>query len=138
ISEAVRLVLQAGAIGTGGEIFILDMGEPINILQLANELIALHSPPDGPKIEVVFTGALPGEKLREQLGFDDENMLHTANPKVFAGKISPYPSHVVEQALLTIEALCKRDDSEAIRRILAVLVPEASLIPAVASASTNK
>lgn len=81
IPEAVQLVLQAAAMGKGGEIFVLDMGEPVKIVDLARDLIRLSGLP-ADSIEIVFSGLRPGEKLYEELYFDDEKMLPTAHPKV--------------------------------------------------------
>ena len=84
IPEASQLVLQAAAMGKGGEIFVLDMGEPVRIVDLARDLIRLSGlKPDD--IEIVFTGLRPGEKLYEELYFDDEEMQPTPHPKVVRG-----------------------------------------------------
>lgn len=82
IPEAVQLILQAGAIGEQGEIFILDMGEPIKILDLAMDLIRLHGLVPGEDIEVQFTGVRPGEKLYEELLYDTEKLSITSHPKI--------------------------------------------------------
>lgn len=82
IPEAVQLILQAGAIGEHGEIFILDMGDPIKILDLAMDLIRLHGLVPGEDIEVQFTGVRPGEKLYEELLYDTESLSKTSHPKI--------------------------------------------------------
>jgi len=82
IPEAVSLVIQAGTFGGHGNVFMLDMGEEINILELAERMIRLRGLRPGDDIEVVFTGPRPGEKLREELVADFEQMAHTEHPKV--------------------------------------------------------
>jgi FlaA1/EpsC-like NDP-sugar epimerase len=82
IPEAVQLVLQAYVMGNGEEVFCLDMGEPVKIVDLAKDLIALTSGPTQPDIEIRFTGARPGEKLYEEMFFDSENAQPTSHPKV--------------------------------------------------------
>jgi FlaA1/EpsC-like NDP-sugar epimerase len=82
IPEAVQLVLQAGAIGTSGEIFILDMGDPVKIEDLALELIRLHGLVPGQDIAIKYTGVRPGEKLHEELVYDKETLKQTSHPKI--------------------------------------------------------
>ena len=86
IPEAVSLVLQAGAYAKGGEIFVLDMGEPMRIVELAENLIKLSGYKVGEDIEIVFTGLRPGEKMYEEMLMDEEGMLKTANKMIRIGK----------------------------------------------------
>lgn len=83
IPEAVSLVIQAGAIGRGGELFVLDMGEPVLISEMAEMLIRLHGHEPGRDIKIVYTGMRPGEKLFEELFYDLASVRRTSNPKVF-------------------------------------------------------
>ncbi|GHS99535.1 polysaccharide biosynthesis protein CapD [Synergistales bacterium] len=83
IPEAVSLVIQAGAIGRGGELFVLDMGEPVLISKMAEMLIRLHGHEPGRDIKIVYTGIRPGEKLFEELFYDPSSVSRTSNPKVF-------------------------------------------------------
>jgi FlaA1/EpsC-like NDP-sugar epimerase len=123
IPEACQLVLQAGSMGKGGEIFILDMGEPVKIVDLARDLIALSGLRVGEDIEIVFTGNRPGEKLFEELATDAEHADKTAHPKIFIGKLGssdPSKTRASVEALL----LLANGEGEAIRRELGALVPE--------------
>ncbi|MBC7172874.1 MAG: polysaccharide biosynthesis protein [Polyangiaceae bacterium] len=105
IPEACQLVLQAGSMGSGGEIFILDMGEPLRIVDLARDLIALSGLRADDDIEIRFTGMRPGEKLFEELSSPTENAGKTAHPKIFVGRTPPLDAPFV---LATIETLLFR------------------------------
>jgi FlaA1/EpsC-like NDP-sugar epimerase len=123
IPEAAQLVLQAGLMGQGGEIFVLDMGEPVKIADLARDMIRLSGiPEDG--IKIAYTGLRPGEKLYEELLADNERTLATAHPKVRAmhALAAPDPAWVRE-VLYWLESPQPPDD-EALRAQLARLVPE--------------
>ncbi|MEO8587628.1 MAG: nucleoside-diphosphate sugar epimerase/dehydratase [Acidobacteriota bacterium] len=127
IPEASQLVLQAGAIGKGGEIFVLDMGEPVRIVDLAREMIALSGLKPDEDIEIVFTGVRPGEKLYEEVGTDEEKVSRTEKAKILIGKIQPTPPEVVERALAKLARQVEVGEQEGIRRALAEVVPDAKL-----------
>jgi len=127
IPEASQLVLQAGAIGKGGEIFILDMGEPVKILDLAKETIRLSGLKPYENIQIVFTGMRPGEKLAEELETDKEKLVKTSHSKIFIAQIAPYPGEEIEKALTTVKQLCDSENDSMIRRFLIEFLPEAKL-----------
>jgi FlaA1/EpsC-like NDP-sugar epimerase len=127
IPEAAQLVMQAGAMGRGGEIFILDMGHPVRILDLAVAMINLSGLRPFEDIEIAFTGLRPGEKLFEELELDGEGISKTRHPKIFIGLIAPYPEGVVDQALVELQRLARTGDSIAIREYLNDFLPEATL-----------
>jgi FlaA1/EpsC-like NDP-sugar epimerase len=89
IPEAAQLVIQAGAMGRGGEIFVLDMGEPVRILDLAHDMIRLSGLRVGEDVEIQFTGQRPGEKLFEELYGSRETHAATTHPKIMAANAAP-------------------------------------------------
>ncbi len=127
IPEASQLVLQAATLGGGGEIFVLDMGEPVRIVDLAHEMIGLSGLKPNEDIDVVFTGVRPGEKLYEEMGTDEENVAPTGHPKILIGKIAPMPPDVVDRALVKLQRLAEDGCEDAIRRFLMELLPDARL-----------
>lgn len=86
IPEAASLVLQAASIAKGGELFVLDMGKPVKIRELAERMIRLYADPNGPPVEIIYTGLRPGEKLYEELLRDEENSTATSKEKIFIAK----------------------------------------------------
>ena len=128
IPEASQLVLQAAAMGKGGEIFVLDMGEPVRIVDLARDMIRLAGLPEN-AIEIVYTGVRPGEKLYEELYFDEETTLPTAHPKVRAAYHRPYGLSEVRAALAELEGFYG-ESAKDLRAKLRRLVPEFTPPPA--------
>jgi FlaA1/EpsC-like NDP-sugar epimerase len=124
IPEASQLVLQAGAMGKGGEIFILDMGEPVLIVDLAEDLIRLSGLRPNDDIEIKFTGMRPGEKLFEELSVEEEAAEKTLHSKVFVGKLNGRPLEWLEDRFVALEGACENADREGIRTLLTELVPE--------------
>lgn len=113
IPEASQLVLQAAAMGTDGGIFVLDMGEPVRIVDLAHDLIRLSGLPEN-AIEIVFSGVRPGEKLHEQLNSDEEETLETAHSKVRAAYHRPWSLTEVRRSFSAFEEWL--DDSDEVIR----------------------
>ncbi|MEJ7862284.1 MAG: nucleoside-diphosphate sugar epimerase/dehydratase [Pyrinomonadaceae bacterium] len=127
IPEAAQLVLQAGAIGTGSEIFILDMGEPVKILDLAEDMIRLSGLQPYEDIDIIFTGIRQGEKLFEELEITGENLLKTKHPKIFIGKIATYSGEDVTNILSSFHKAVKENDKLKIRALLNHFLPEANI-----------
>ncbi|HEY0429437.1 MAG TPA: nucleoside-diphosphate sugar epimerase/dehydratase [Pyrinomonadaceae bacterium] len=132
IPEASQLVLQAGALGEGGEIFILDMGEPIKILDLAEDMIRLSGLQPYEDVDVVFSGIRPGEKLFEELEITGENLLKTRHPKIFIGKIAAYENEEVADILSNFRQAVDANDAAKIRRLFNHFLPEAKIHTAAA------
>jgi FlaA1/EpsC-like NDP-sugar epimerase len=124
IPEAVQLVLQAGAIGKGGEVFVLDMGEPVKILDLATDLIRLSGLEVGGDIDIRFTGTRPGEKLYEELFFDSESALPTDHPKVLRAKNGALPLGLGSAVDLLVEGAQQGWSEGQLRSMLGRLVPD--------------
>lgn len=123
IPEAVNLVLQCGAYAKGGEIFILDMGEPVKILDLAKKMIRLSGHVPGKDIKIVFTGLRPGEKLYEELLIDEKNLVQTENERIFVAQMSKIDSvETCRKMSVLIEHAY--DESKDIRSDIKKLVPE--------------
>ena len=124
IPEASQLVLQAGAMGDGGEIYVLDMGEPVKIVDLARDLITLSGLRPGEDIEIAFSGIRPGEKLFEELAADGENADKTRHPKIFVGRFRPYAWETVVTGLDELHTFTEGADEAALRESFKALVPE--------------
>lgn len=122
IPEAVSLVLQAGAYAKGGEIFVLDMGEPVKIADLAKNLIRFSGFKVGEDIEIKYTGLRPGEKLYEELLMDEEGLQATDNNLIHIGKPIDMNEAVFMRQLKELKAASEKD-SEAIRQMVKEMVP---------------
>ncbi len=124
IPEASQLVMQAAAMGEGGEIFVLDMGEPVRIVDLAQALIRLSGFEPGVDIAIEFTGLRPGEKLFEEFGFDAERMTKTRHEKIYVGRLAPSRLEVVEEGLGMLSEFRGLVSVRDVRVALARIVPE--------------
>jgi FlaA1/EpsC-like NDP-sugar epimerase len=125
IPEAVQLVLQAAALGRGGEVFLLDMGEPVKIMDLARDMIELSGLEIGRDIDIVFTGLRPGEKLFEELFTQGEVYQRTTHDKIFiAANASSFVPERLDETIAVLEHAAQMNDHQAIRRTLQNLIPE--------------
>lgn len=128
IPEAVSLVLQAGAYSGGGDVFVLDMGEPVKISSLANEMITLAGYVPQQEIEIKYTGVRPGEKLFEELVLSNEEFIQTKHPKIFRLKIK---EAMDEETLLSIASRLRvavdNNDFEELNKITAEIVDDATV-----------
>ena len=123
IPESVQLVLQAGTLGLGGEVFVLDMGEPVKIVDLATDLIRLCGLEPGKDIEVQFTGIRPGEKLYEEMFFHEEHALPTNHPKLLRAKKAGIPEGLIRRIERLVAATETSSEVE-LREMLIALVPD--------------
>ncbi len=124
IPEAAQLVLQAGAMGVGGEIFLLDMGEPVKIYDLAVDLITLSGLRPGVDIDIQISGMRPGEKLFEELSIDGEDASRTAHPKIGIIKKRPEDFQRVCEGIERLAAMADSASADEIRAALRTVVPE--------------
>ena len=124
IPEACQLVLEAGAMGKGGEIFIFDMGKSIRIVDLAKNMIKLSGLTLGKDIQIVFTGLRPGEKLVEELLADKETTLPTHHNKIMIAKVREYNFAEFEKEITELIDLFKSQDNEVIVRKMKNILPE--------------
>jgi FlaA1/EpsC-like NDP-sugar epimerase len=125
IPEAVQLLLQAATIGSGGEVFMLDMGQPVKIVDLARDLIKLSGLEEGRDIDIAFTGMRPGEKLFEELLTSFENYRATAHDKIrIAERLDADMAGLLDLAVKRVEQAAARNDEEATYSLLQALVPE--------------
>ena len=123
IPEAVSLVLTAGGIARGGEIFILDMGEPVKIKVLAENLIRLSGFKPYEDIKIEYTGLRPGEKLYEELLLNEEGITKTDNKKIYIGQPIEFNSEELLRHLKVLYDAAQRNDTEAVEKLIAAIVP---------------
>jgi FlaA1/EpsC-like NDP-sugar epimerase len=124
IPEAAQLILQAGAMGEGGEIFILDMGEPIRIVDMARDLIRLHGLEPDKDIAIEFTGLRPGEKLHEELITSGEGIVPTGHEKILVLRGKTLDAATLLAKIEALLAISRQGNGEAIRKKLRDIVPE--------------
>jgi FlaA1/EpsC-like NDP-sugar epimerase len=124
IPEASQLVLQAASMGKGGEIFVLDMGEPVKIVDLANMLITLSGLRPGEDIEIAFTGPRPGEKLFEELRIEGEDMQQTGHPKIRIWKNIPLDRPKLRAGIADLIEIAQQQDHGRLAAQIKDLVPE--------------
>jgi len=123
IPEAVSLVLQAGAYANEGEIFVLDMGEPVKIDDLARNMIKLSGFEPDIEIPIVYTGLRPGEKLYEELLLSGEGLKKTPNELIFIGQLEEIDRDEFEDKLKELYAACN-SNADNIKQLVKELVPE--------------
>jgi FlaA1/EpsC-like NDP-sugar epimerase len=122
IPEASQLVLQAAANGQGGELFILDMGQPVRIADLARDMIRLSGLRED-QVEIVFSGIRPGEKLFEELTLDEERVDKTRHEKIFVGQTADAELNLLRDRLEHLITAARNDDNLAVRNELKIIIP---------------
>jgi len=124
IPEACQLVIEAGCMGSGGEIFVFDMGKSVRIVDLARKMIRLSGLQEGKDIQIVYTGLRPGEKLYEELLADTENTLPTHHKQILIGKAREYAYDEVNTTIEKMIALFNTQNNELIVQHMKTIVPE--------------
>jgi FlaA1/EpsC-like NDP-sugar epimerase len=124
IPEACQLIMQAAVMGRGGEIFVLDMGEPVNITYLAEQMIRLSGKVPGRDIEIVYTGLRPGEKLFEELFHSQENLAETEHTKILLAQHRRMDWRHLQAVLSDLQQACDDYAEATIDELVSVLVPE--------------
>jgi FlaA1/EpsC-like NDP-sugar epimerase len=124
IPEACQLVLEAGSIGKGGEIFVFDMGKSVKIIDLARKMIKLSGLQENKDIKIIFTGLRPGEKLYEELLADSENTLPTHHPQILIGKVKEYDFNEVSEKINKLIELFDKQNNEQIVSFMKSILPE--------------
>jgi len=137
IPEACLLILQAAASSSRGAIYMLDMGEPVLIRVLAEQMIRLAGHQPGTDIAIVYTGLRAGEKLHESLFYSDENSRPTAHPKVLEAGVREFSVERVLGSLPRLREAVASYDAEAMQAILSAVIPEYSPMRETKGASTK-
>lgn len=138
IPEASRLILQAATMGEGGEIFVLDMGEPLKISYLAEQMIRLSGKTPGEDIEIKYTGLRAGEKLYEELFYQQEDFLLTEHEKILLARSTESEWDVIEHKMAQLQIACDVFDEDQVQSILYELVPELGEQQALSSSSLKE
>jgi len=124
IPEACQLIMQAGVMGEGGEIFVLDMGEPIKISYLAEQMIRLAGKVPGEDVEITYTGLRPGEKLYEELFHEKETLVGTGHDKILLARVREVAWSELQRQIEELEAGVQRCDEKRLVQSLRGLIPE--------------
>lgn len=124
IPEATQLVLQAGAMGRGGEIYVLDMGEPICINDLAMDMVRLMGLKMGEDIDIVYSGLRPGEKIHEELITDEEEVELTLHEKIMMVKAPPFDRIDLQKRIEELAKNMEQYSAQEIRDVLISMIPE--------------
>lgn len=135
--EACQLIMQASVLGKGGEIFVLDMGEPVKIVYLAEQLIRLSGKTPGEDIDIEYTGLRPGEKLYEELFHESEELVPTGHEKIHLAQYRKVDWEKLNGTMERLEKACAKYDYQGLRDIMDNLVPE-RLRTGVATASADR
>ena len=123
IPEAAQLVMEAGVFAHGGEIFVLDMGNPVKIYDLAEKMIKLSGLVVGEDIDIVVTGLRPGEKLYEELLMDEEGLSSTKNKKIFVAKPNKIDFEELKKDIEELLSYAVSEENEKLREKLKMIVP---------------
>lgn len=126
IPEAAQLILQSSVISEGGEIFVLDMGDPIKISYLAEQMILLSGKKPDEEIKIIYTGLRPGEKLYEELFHETEELKDTVHPKILLARNRAINEEKIQEDLKVLKKACDLNDSGTIRKMVSEFVPELS------------
>ena len=124
IPEACQLVLEAGNMGNGGEIFVFDMGESVKIIDLAKKMIKLSGLEEEEDVKIKITGLRPGEKLYEELLSDSENTLPTHHNKILIGKVKEYDFQIIEPMISQLIIEAKSQDNDTLVKKMKAILPE--------------
>ncbi len=124
ISEACQLVLEAGSMGNGGEIYIFDMGQSVKIADLAKRMVQLSGLEMGKDAQIIFTGLRPGEKLYEELLASEENTIPTHHKKIMIAKVKEYDFEIISHEVRDLIGLFNTQDNDSIVRRMKAIVPE--------------
>ncbi len=124
IPEASQLILQASVMGKGGEIYVLDMGEPIKISYLAEQMIQLSGKVPGEDIAIIYTGLRPGEKLYEELFHEKEALQSTGHAKILLARYRDFAWGRLNEIMDQLNTACTEYDEYAVRTLMKELVPE--------------